>query len=247
MNFLDTLKPSGPGEENAPRGNARSAAMRSATVTAASALATSARAAIKPRPAPEPPFLGENCTIVLTDVVGYGSYQRNDRDRRTIRAAHQDMMQATLGDQWKKERTRDRGDGLLVVVPPAFPTITVMERLHRNLPEELRRHNDAHDEPVRFQLRMAVHVGPVTTDAVGWSGEVIIRTARLLDAPVLKEAMASTGASLGVIVSMFVYETAIRHAEDWAGQDSYNEVEAHVKEFRTNAWMQLIDVAQPAT
>lgn len=245
MNILDSLKPSELCDESTPRGNARSTAIHSATVTAATALAT-ARAAMRPRSAPEPPFSGENCTIVLTDVVGYGAYERNDRDRRTIRGAHQNMMQAALGDMWKKERTRDRGDGLLVVVPPHFPTIAVMERLHRTLPEELRRHNGAHDAPVCFQLRIAVHVGPVTTDEVGWSGEVIIRTARLLEAPVLKEAMAATGASLGVIVSMFVYETVIRHADEWADQDSYNEVEAHVKESRVPAWMQLIDPAQPA-
>lgn len=237
MNILDSLKPAEPCDEGAPRGNARHAAM-----TAATALATTARAAIRQqRSAPRPYFAGEHCTVILTDVVGYGAYERNDRDRRIIRAAHQDMMRTSLGDLWEEARTRDRGDGLLIVVPPAYPTATVMEGLHRNLPGELSRHNGTHDEPARIRLRIAVHVGPITTDEVSWSGEVIIRAARLLEAPAIKEAMASAGASLGIIVSTFVYEAVIRHAEEWADQDSYNEVEAHVKETRTPAWMQLID------
>lgn len=215
---------------------------RAATVTALEpvrALATNALATTK-IPAPRRSLAGENCTVILTDMVGYGSNGRNDRDRRVIRAAHLEMLRASLGNLWQKCRWADLGDGLLIVVPPSVPTTMVMERLHRNLPGGLRRHNDAHDGPTRIQLRVAVTVGPVAHDTVGLAGEVLIRAARLRDSSVLREAMASTEASLGIIVSIFVYETVLRHAEEWANLGSYYEVDARAKEFRGPAWMQLI-------
>jgi hypothetical protein len=102
-------------------------------------------------------------------------------------------------------------------------------------------HNRTYGEPVRIRLRVAVNVGPVMGDLLGMSGEVIIRATRLLDAPEFKSAMASTGARLGIIVSEFVYETTIRHAEGWTDPDKYESIQVTVKETSTHAWMQLID------
>ena len=48
---------------------------------------------------------------------------------------------------------------------------------------------------------------------LAWEASTINRTARLVEAPAIKSSMASTGASLGIIASTFVYETAIRDEE----------------------------------
>lgn len=194
---------------------------------------------------PQPALTGENCTVILTDVVGFGSHQRTDRDRRIIRAAHLNMLRGPLGHLWDKCISADQGDGLLMVVPPAIPTSTVMERLHLSLPGALRLHNHTHGDSARIQLRVAAYVGPVMNDTVGLTGEALIRASRLLDAPVLRDAMASTGAVLGVIVSMFIHETTIRHAEGWTDPDRYTEVEVRVKESLMPAWMQLFGQAPP--
>jgi class 3 adenylate cyclase len=186
---------------------------------------------------------GENCTVLLTDVVGFGAHHRNDHDRQIIRRASLDMMRSSLGPIWETCISEDRGDGLLIIVPPTIPTANVLERLHRDLPSELRVHNRTYGEPVRIRLRVAVIVGPVMSDTIGMSGQAIISAARLLDAPVLKQAMASSGASLGIIASDFVYETAIKHAEGWADPDKYKAVLANVKESSIPAWMQIIDRA----
>ena len=164
---------------------------------------------------------------------------RNDRDRRIIRRASLEMMQVSLGLLWDACISEDRGDGLLIVVPPNIPTTKIMERLDRELPGELRLHNRTYSESARIQLRVAVNVGPVMGDPLGVSGEAIIRTARLIDTPVFKEAMASAGATLGTIVSTFVYETAIRQAEGLIDVDEYKMVEVNVKESSVTAWMRL--------
>lgn len=188
-----------------------------------------------------PLLTGENCTVIRTDIVGFGSHDRNDGDRLAIRDAHMEALNGSLGFLRKHCKSEDRGDGRVVVVPPEIPTASTLRCLLPALPEMLGQHNRASREPARIRLRVAVDVGPVTSDRPGCSGEVFIRVARLLDAPALKEAMASsTAASIGMIVSPFVFDTAIRHAEGWADPSTYRLIEVSVKECRTSAWMQLI-------
>jgi hypothetical protein len=186
---------------------------------------------------------GENCTVVLTDVVAFGALHRNDEDRRIIRQALYEMTQDLLDRLGEVCSCEDRGDGILLVIPPSIPTVTVMEHLHQELPLGLRKHNRTYGEHLQVQLRVAVNVGPVVSDQMGMSGEAIIRTARLLDAPPLKEGIAESRAALGIITSTFVYETAIRHSEGSIDPGSYDPVQVSVKESSFSAWMSLIDAA----
>jgi hypothetical protein len=192
-----------------------------------------------------PLLAGENCTVIMTDVVGFGALDRSDQDRRIVRDTGLAMMRAALGPLWDECLLADRGDGLLVVVPPQVPTAKVLELLHRELPGRLRVHNHTYAESARMRLRLAAHVGPITEDSLGPAGDAIIRASRLLDALALKRAMAASGANLGIIVSEFVYDTAIKHAWEWAEPAGYAMVEAAVKESRIPAWMRLIDPAIP--
>jgi CRP-like cAMP-binding protein len=186
---------------------------------------------------------GENCTVVLTDVVGFGARHRTDRHRLIIRRELWLMMQAAFGPLWNSCIPEDRGDGVLVVAPPHIPTARIMEGIHRELPSRLRMHNSDYTEPCRFRLRLAANVGPVVTDDHGMSGEAIIRTARLVEAPALKAAMTETGNSLGIIVSEFVYETAVEQAEQFLDADQYQKIAVSLKEFQSSAWMRLYDLS----
>ena len=183
---------------------------------------------------------GENCTVILSDVAGFGSRDRTDDDRRMIREALFSMTHGALQglpDVWSWD---DRGDGVLTVIPPSVSTARIIQHLHRELPAILGDYNGAHHETARIQLRMAVNVGPVASDIMGVTGEAIIVTARLVDAPLFKQAMAVTRASLGLIASAFVYETVIRHAQDATG---YAPVQVEVKESSMVAWMRLFGPA----
>lgn len=184
---------------------------------------------------------GENWTVVHTDIVGFGAHERNDRHRQTVRTANLLIMRASFGHLWDNCIWTDQGDGLLIVVSPVVPTTSAMERLHRELPEKIEQHNRVHEKPARIRLRVAADVGPVSHDLVGLTGETIIHTARMLDAPILREAVASPRISLGLIVSSFVYDTAIKHADGWASPRDYDEVEARVKESRIQARMRIFD------
>jgi hypothetical protein len=192
------------------------------------------------------PLNGENCTVILSDVVAFGARTRTDRDRLIIRAALSRMTKDAIQDL-PGMRSEDRGDGILTVIPPKVSTAEVMDRLLNELPYALDRHNCSQRESARFQLRLAINVGPVVSDAMGVSGEAIIVAARLVEAPRLKEAIATSTANLGVIASPFVYEAVIRHGSDPNDVASYSQVPVEVKESATMAWMKLLDpsVASP--
>jgi Cyclic nucleotide-binding domain len=185
------------------------------------------------------PLTGENCTVVLTDVVEFGARARTDSDRLLIREVLFGMTQAAM-QSIPDARSEDRGDGFLTVVPPAVSTARVIDLVLKVFPAALEQHNNSQRESARFKLRLALNVGPVVSD-MGVSGEAIIVAARLVEAPRFKEAIMKSTASLGVIASPFVYETAIRHSTNPLDVASYTEVPVEVKESDTTAWMKLFN------
>jgi CRP-like cAMP-binding protein len=199
--------------------------------------------ALAPR---QPPVLtGQNCTIVRTDVVEFGADGRDAEAHKIIKKALLAMTQLALGPAWDTCRCEDRGDGLLVIVPPEFPTTEVIERLVTVLPHQLKRHNLTYSAASRIQLRLAVEVGPIEDTEVGVTGRSIIGVSRMLEAPVFKQAVVGQGAILGVIVSPFVYETHIKPGGSFLDPADFTEVPVRVKEARGAAWMQLIGRAVP--
>jgi cyclic nucleotide-binding protein len=201
-----------------------------------------------PPPAPPPPsWTGQNCSIVFLDVAGFGARNRRDADRLTIRGVMYRILHDALetsGIPWTDCHRDDRGDGVLVIVPPGTPTGIVVDALLTHLATGLFRHNDRATAATRFQLRVALDVGPVVSDPEGVSGQAIIHAARILDAPILKRLLAQTAAELGFIVSTYVYDNIITHHPGWIGPADYQRVSFQGKESKITAWMHL--VSRPA-
>jgi CRP-like cAMP-binding protein len=179
---------------------------------------------------------GENCTVLFSDVIE-ADHARTDSDRLLIREALWSMTAAAL-QGIPRVLTFNRGDGLLTVVPPSIPTTEVMTRLLKELPGAIERHNASHHGSADFQLQLAVNVGPVFGDAAEVSGEAITVASLLLEAPHFKKAIVNSSASLGIIVSPFIYETFIR--PDPNEEASYTQTPVDIRESSTNAWMRII-------
>ncbi|MFG1999238.1 cyclic nucleotide-binding domain-containing protein [Spirillospora sp. NPDC048911] len=202
---------------------------------------------VPPRPAgwgrPQvPAWSGGNCSILFTDIAGFGGHVRDDDDRMIVRNSMYEMLQdafAGSGLGHADYYQEDRGDGALIIVPPDTPTRSVVDPMLARLEAGLRRHNRRASEATRLQLRVALHVGPVTWDPRGVSGTAIIQTARLLEAPVLKSRLAETVADLGFIASAFVYEAVIQQGPGFVDPACYLPVEIQVKESALTAWMYL--------
>ncbi|WP_433332101.1 cyclic nucleotide-binding domain-containing protein [Spirillospora sp. CA-294931] len=189
-----------------------------------------------------PAWAGQMCSILLTDITGFGSPSRNDDDRLVARRTMYELLNDAFeysGVPWAACHREDRGDGALIVVPPEMPTWSVVDPMLARLTASLRRYNHRSSDAVRVRLRAALHVGPVMPDPEGVSGSAIIQTARLLEAPVLKEWMAKTESDLGFISSAFVYESVIAHGPGYVNPASYQRVTCSVKEAELTAWMHL--------
>lgn len=188
-----------------------------------------------------PVLSGQNCTVVYTDVVGFADRRRTERDRLAIRHATAIMTMRALGPLWESCSWADRGDGMLIVIPPGIPTAAVVSRLLSVLPGELSAHNAGSDMAARVQMRVAIEVGPLVTDSFGVSGDAIILAARMLEVPALKRAIAHGMSPLGVITSAFVFDTVVRNSGDTLGAADYVSVQVKVKNSRIAAWFRLVD------
>lgn len=196
-----------------------------------------------------PSWDGQNCSIFFSDIAGFSATHRSGEDRLSIRGAMYGLLDEAFqssGVPWARCHAEDRGDGAMIIVPPDLPTNSVVDPLLANLGAGLRRYNQRAGETVRIQLRVALDVGPVVSDAFGVSGDAIIHAARLLDSPVLKRQLTETGAHLGVIASTFVYDHVIKHGPGLVVPDEYERVRFQVKESDITAWMRLDGATPPA-
>ena len=189
-----------------------------------------------------PSWTGQNCTILYTDIVGFSEPHRNDHDRLEVRRTMYALLREAFGESgapWDACHLEDRGDGALIVVPPEVPTVAVVDPMIALLAMRLRRHNERSRDAVRFQLRVATHVGPVMPDPPGVAGWALIYAARLLDAQPLRARLAATGADLGFITSAFVYESVIAQGPGHVDPSAYEPVSCQVKGFTAQGWIHL--------
>lgn len=144
------------------------------------------------------------------------------------------QIAADLGIRWRSGSHCDRGDGLMIVVKKPRIEVLVTD-LPRHLSDAVRRHNLAAAPDTRMQLRMALDAGFVHKEGKGYTGEILNRTARLLDAPEFKAKMRDQGAEFAVIASAELCE-AIQgfHLLD---DRKIEKVQVDVKETHTTAWM----------
>ena len=183
-----------------------------------------------------------NCSIFFTDVVGFSAACRNESDRQEVRDVLYEILRQAFeesGVSWSECYHEDRGDGVLTVIPPTVPTSAVADPLLALLTAGLRRHNRRSSAAVRIQLRAALHVGPVFRDREGLNGDALIHTARMLDAPVLREATKTSGADLAFISSDHVFQTVIRQGPGLVNPDTFQRVRFRLKESDITAWMHL--------
>lgn len=191
------------------------------------------------------PLAPLNCSIFFTDIANFGDPRRNDDDRRVVQKALYEMLQESFeGAQvpWASCVNEDRGDGVHIIAPATVSTVLLVDPLLPLLAFKLKRHNRRAADPVRIQLRVALHVGPVLQDARGLSGQALIHAARMLDAPILKQSLAATRADLAFMASAHVYDTVIRHTPGLVDPAAFRRVRYQVKEAKITSWMYLAGV-----
>ncbi|RSM72802.1 hypothetical protein DMH04_42000 [Kibdelosporangium aridum] len=188
-------------------------------------------------------------TILVVDVVGFGDSRRTNTHQLAVRRGLYDAVERAFDAAaipWASCHWEDRGDGIMVVVPPTVPKCHFVEALPDALVAGLSAHNRAHPEEEQIRLRMALHAGEMHHDEYGVVGRAANLAFRLVDWPVFRRMQAESDALLAVIASNWFYEEVIWHspAASWA---AYQQVRVTSKDVDTAAWIHLPGAAvQPA-
>lgn len=188
-----------------------------------------------------------HCTIFACDIVGFG--KRSD----SVQAKLRDVMYAALKAGFDASQLpletcyrEDRGDGVIVVLPPAAEPARLVHPLPDHLRGALRTHNRLAVEQARMRLRIALHSGQLSTDDNGLVGTTVNHVARLLDAPAFKQAIEETTAPLGVLASDEFYRAVIEPGTGAVDPGEFHPIEIRLKETRTTGWLSIREPASQA-
>jgi tetratricopeptide (TPR) repeat protein len=185
-------------------------------------------------------------TIVIVDVENFGDPARTNAHQLAVRegmyeALRQSFAQAGIG--WGSCMAEDRGDGVLVLVPPEVPKSWLVSVVPARLAEVLAAHNAACDGPERFRLRMALHAGEVHRDTHGWAGVSLNRAFRLIDASACRAALRDSSGVLAMIISDWFYDEVVRH-HPAAQPARFGQTHVVVKETEMTAWIRVLEAGE---
>ncbi|GLZ35168.1 hypothetical protein Lesp02_73550 [Lentzea sp. NBRC 105346] len=181
--------------------------------------------------------------ILIVDVEGFSDRRRTHSHQMAVR----DGMYRVLREAFSRSRIpwddcyrEDRGDGVLILVPPEVPKSLLTGPLPGAIVAGLRRHNAVSCPEARMRLRLAVHAGEVLQDDTGVVGSAVIHAFRLSDVRALKSALAGSPGVLAVVVSDWIYHEVVRH-NPAIMPDDYREIQVAEKEARATAWIHIPD------
>ena len=186
-------------------------------------------------------------TIMVVDVENFGDPVRTNMHQLVVREGMYGALRqsfARAGISWGACMAEDRGDGVLILVPPEVPKSWLVTVVPARLAEVLAAHNDVCDSQERIRLRMALHAGEVNRDAHGWAGVSLNRTFRLIDAPTCRAALRDSSGVLALIISDWFYDEVVRHLP--AAQPAcFGQTQVVVKETEMTAWIRVIEAEEP--
>jgi hypothetical protein len=139
----------------------------------------------------------------------------------------------------------DRGDGVLVLIPPDVAKSVLVEYLPGELVAALANHNNSHGGGEQIRLRMAIHAGEIHYDDYGVVGDAVNHAFRLVDSSGLKTALANSTGLLALVTSNWFFTEVVRHCQ---GSDvaAYRRIRVVEKETDAFAWIYLPDGEPPA-
>jgi hypothetical protein len=184
----------------------------------------------------------QHCVILAVDVAGFTDDKRDDEVQLAIRDALYGVLIGSFNDAhlpWEECLHEDRGDGILVIIPAKMPSATVVDPLLDHIKAGLRHHNRLASDAASIQLRVAVHIGEVHSDAYGLAGGAVNHLFRLLDAPIFKRALADSGVDVGLIVSDYYFENVVKHGPGMIDPATFQSVAVEVKQTRAHGWIHL--------
>jgi hypothetical protein len=178
--------------------------------------------------------------MFAVDIARFTSAARDSETCLYLRRSLYDIIEDAFdgsGLPWAECYQEDRGDGVLVVVPPRVAGYRIIDPLPERLRSLIRRHNRMSREAAQMQLRAAANIGPVDRDDHGLVGEDVNLLFRMLDARPLRKALAGTGAELALAVSRYVHDSLVIRHPSRVDPALFRPLIARVKRTRVSAWI----------
>jgi hypothetical protein len=180
-------------------------------------------------------------SFVIVDIERYG--RRANEDQRWLRQQMYQVVRAALQDagiDWDTCVPHDRGDSIILLVPPDVSktdlTDTFVERLDRQLAAYARRAA----APVRMRMRLALHAGEVSQDEYGWVGTDLNTACRLADLQAARDALTETeDANLVVVVSDPWFKSVVSQDPVLVEHFAFREISFQAKEVDDRAWLHI--------
>jgi hypothetical protein len=178
--------------------------------------------------------------VILMDVMNSAS-RVGDHHRRMREDLHS-MVAAVLAASRLHPGSlswEDRGDGLRLVLPAGLISPTdVVDTFVLRLSTALREHRRYVSEAARIRLRIAFDLGLLAAHRGSWTGEPVIRVARLVDAEAARDLLTNhVSVDLAVVVSNGLFESVVRHGYGRIAPDCFRQIQVTVKEFDKPAWL----------
>jgi hypothetical protein len=187
--------------------------------------------------------------MFAADIADFTNPKRDDDIQRYIHKSLYEMLENAFdrsGLPWSECMHEDRGDGVLIGLPPNLPVTDLIDPLPERLRGLVRRHNRVSCPAAHIQLRIAVHVGPICHDGKGFIGGEMNLLFRLLETRQLKQMLVASGAEVALITSGYMYENVVCRQPSLIDPAVFQRVKVHVKQTRTRAWVYVPAVVPPS-
>jgi hypothetical protein len=186
------------------------------------------------------PASGQVCPMFAVDIAGFTRADRNSEIRLYLRRSLYQILQEAFqgsGLPWAECHHEDRGDGVLIIVPPHIPGYGLIDPLPERLRGLIRRHNRLSHESAQMQLRAAATIGPVDRDDHGLVGDDLNQLFRMLDARPLRRALTDSGAELALVISRYVHDNLVIQHPSLVNPALFRPLNTRVKRTRIHAWI----------
>lgn len=184
----------------------------------------------------------ETRVIVLADIEGFGL--RSDSAQHVLHKDVYDAMEAALrraGVDLDSMQTSDRGDGMLMLLPPNLGMTVLLREMVRGLDDTLIEHRRRHSEAYRMRLRVGIGSGQVMRQGDLWTGRAINELNQLVNADQVKKRLKGVeGARMVFVVGDHLYHQVVQgyHSGiDPAVYESFDLVTKHQETLR--GWLTL--------
>ncbi len=179
--------------------------------------------------------------IMVIDMAGSGRW--DDCAQLRSREALDVLARAAFreaGIAWGELVVEDRGDGMILLIPPSVSKVDLLGPLVPALAAGLREYNSVVGAGLRIRLRVAMHAGEVLRGPSGWVGTDMYLACRLVNsAPLYQELVRSPEVDLVVAVSQVMHDAVVRHGYPGIDRTAYSPVRVVAKEVETTAWLHV--------